>query len=142
MDFINFHFVLSISLYFPNSQPCSPHCHLNFPHSHLYFYHSYPDSPPIPIIFTLISGLISRIPAPILRIPIIPTLIPSILIIPLILFPDSPFQLLQTADFSNVLVKTVLLDSSWGKKRIFEKIMFGFEKGYVFSISTGARGML
>ena len=101
--------------------------------------------PPIPIIFTLISGissLIPPIPAPILLIPIIPTLIPCIPIIPLILFPDFPFQLLQIADFSNVLVKTVLLDSSWGKKRIFEKNMFGFEKGYVFSISIGERGML
>ena len=28
-----------------------------------------------------------------------------------------------------------------GKKRIYEKVMFYFEKGYVFSISSGVRGL-
>ena len=39
------------------------------------------------------------------------------------------------------MVKTVPLGNSWKKKHIFEKYMIYFEKGYVFSIPSGVRGM-
>ena len=52
MDFINFHFVFSISVYSPHSHPDSHHSHPDFPHSHPDSHHSYhgsdhshPDSP-------------------------------------------------------------------------------------------------
>ena len=93
MNFINLCFVFSISIY-------SPHFHPDFPHSHLYS----PHSTLIPIISTLIliiPTLIPRLPTLIPRIltliPRIPTLIPRIPIILFILFPDSPFRLLQIA---------------------------------------------
>ena len=54
-------------------------------------------------LIPLIPTLIHRFPTPIPRIPTlishIPTLILRISIIPLIPFPDSPFRLLQIAEF-------------------------------------------
>ena len=52
LDFISFHCVFSISIYYPHShpdfplsQPDSHHPHPDSPHSHPYFPHSYPDPP-------------------------------------------------------------------------------------------------
>ena len=42
----------------------------------------------------------------------------------------------KTSGISNVIVKIVPFDKIWGKN-FFEKVMFCFEKGYVFSISWG-----
>ena len=56
-------------------------------------------------------------------------------------FQDIVFKNTKASNFSNVLVKNVPLHYKWGKKRIFEKIMFCFEKGYVFSISSGVTKM-
>ena len=38
---------------------------------------------------------------------------------------------LKFYDFLNFMVKNVPLDKNWGKKRIFAKNVFSFEKGYV-----------
>ena len=93
MNFINLCLIFSISIYSLHFHPDFPHSHLDFPHSTL-----------IPIISTLIliiPTLIPRIPTLIPRIltliPCIPTLIPRIPIILFILFPDSPFRILQIA---------------------------------------------
>ena len=48
---------------------------------------------------------------------------------------DIAFKSIKASDISNVKVKIVPLHNSWGKKRIFKKVMFCFEKGYVFTIS-------
>ena len=53
--------------------------------------------PRIPTLILIIPILIPRIPVILTLIPHIPTLIPRILIIPLISFPNSAFQILQTA---------------------------------------------
>ena len=103
LDFINFHFVFSISIYSPHFQPDSPY-------SHSVFLHSHPDpriptlTPHIPTLTPRIHTLIPPIPTLIPSIPINPiliprisTLIPHIPIIPFIPFPDSPFWLLQIA---------------------------------------------
>ena len=68
----------------PAFNPYSLHSHHDSPHSHPDSLHSHPDSPH--------SDLIPRVLTVILR---VPTLIPRVLIIPLIPFPDSPFRLLQ-----------------------------------------------
>ena len=39
------------------------------------------------------------------------------------------FKSTKASDISNVMVKIVPLDNSWGKKRFFENVMFCFEKG-------------
>ena len=57
------------------------------------------------------------------------------------IFQDIVFKSTKASDISNVMVKVVPPDNSWGKKRIFEKVMFCFEKGYAFSISIGVRGL-
>ena len=63
--------------------------------------HSYPDSPhshpdsPHPTLIPRIPTPIPHIPTSIPRIPTLITLISRVPIFPLILFPDSPFQLLQ-----------------------------------------------
>ena len=54
-------------------------------------FHSYTK---IPTLIPRIPTLISHIPT---LIPCVPTLVLNILVIPLILFPDSPFRLLQRA---------------------------------------------
>ena len=106
LDFITFHFVFLISVLFPTFPPSflafpprfpaflpySPHSHPDSTYSHPYS----PQSHPIPNIPRILTQ-IPRIPTPI---PCIPTFIPCI---PLILFPDSPFRLLQIARFINVL---------------------------------------
>ena len=48
---------------------------------------------------------------------------------------------LKASDFSNIMIKTVPLDNRQGKKQIFEKVMFCFEKRYIFSISSGVGGI-
>ena len=66
--------------------------HPDSPHSHPYFRHSHPDShipTPIPRIPSLIPHVTTLIPR-------VPTVIPRVPIIP---FPDSPFRLLQIANF-------------------------------------------
>ena len=52
-------------------------------------------------------------------------------------FQDIVFESSKDSDISNVIVKAVPLDGSWEKKRIFEKVRFCLEEGYVFSISSG-----
>ena len=52
-------------------------------------------------------------------------------------FQDIVFESSKDSDISNVIVKAVPLDGSWEKKRIFEKVRFCFEEGYVVSISSG-----
>ena len=47
----------------------------------------------------------------------------------------------KASNILNVIVKIVPLGNGWGKKLIFEKIVFCYEKDYVFSISSGVRGM-
>ena len=54
-------------------------------------------------------------------------------------FQDIVFKETKASDFSNVMVNTVRLNNSWGKKRIN---MFCFEKGVFFSISRVVKGML
>ena len=56
-------------------------------------------------------------------------------------FQDIVFKNTKDSDFSNVMIKTFLLYNSWWKKRIFEKNMFWFGKGNVFSISSVVRGI-
>ena len=51
-------------------------------------------------------------------------------------FQDIVFKITKASDISSVMVKVAPLE-----KRIFEKVMFCFEKGYVFSISSGVRGL-
>ena len=50
------------------------------------------------------------------------------------------FENTKASDYSNVIIKTVPLNNSWGEKRVFEKNRFCFENGYVFSISCGVKG--
>ena len=47
----------------------------------------------------------------------------------------------KASDILNVMVKIVPLGNGWGKKLIFEEIVFCYENDYVFSISSGVRGM-
>ena len=47
----------------------------------------------------------------------------------------------KASDILNVMVKIVPFGNGWGKKLIFEKIVFCYEKDYVLSISSGVRGM-
>ena len=54
-------------------------------------------------------------------------------------FQDIVFKETKASDFSNVMVNTVRLNNSWGKKWIN---MFCFEKGVFFSISRVVKGML
>ena len=54
---------------------------------------------------------------------------------------DIAFKSTKASDILNDKVKIVPLDNTWGKKRIFERIMFCFEKGYVISISSCLRGL-
>ena len=56
-------------------------------------------------------------------------------------YQDIVFKNTKTSDFSNIMVETVPLDNSCGKKRIFEKIMCCLEEGYLFSISSCIREM-
>ena len=119
LDFINFHFVFSTSIYSPHSHPDSPHSYPNFPHSHLH--------PHIPTLILIIPTLNCSIPTTIPPIPTmishsprIPTLtpcfsilIPSIFIIPFILFTDSSFRLLQIATFLSVTKVYNLLYIDW-----------------------------
>ena len=54
-------------------------------------------------------------------------------------FQDIVFKSNKSSDITSFMVKIVPLDNSWGKKII--KVMFCFEKEYVFSISSGVRGL-
>ena len=70
--------------------------------------HSHPDSP-IPTLIPRIPTLISRILTLIPRVPPslilrVPNLIPRVPIITLILFPYSPFRLLQIATYVNTWI--------------------------------------
>ena len=55
---------------------------------------------------------------------------------------DIVFKSTKVSDISDVKFKIVPLDNSWGKKKKFEKVMFFFEMGYVFNISSGVRDCL
>ena len=52
-------------------------------------------------------------------------------------FLDVVFKSTKASDISNVMVKIVPLDNSWGKKRNFDKLMFCFKKGYNFGQEVG-----
>ena len=54
-------------------------------------------------------------------------------------FQDIVFKSTKSSDITSFMVKIVPLDNSWEKKII--KVMFCFEKEYVFSISSGVRGL-
>ena len=56
-------------------------------------------------------------------------------------FQDIVFKSTKATNILNIMVNIVSPNNSWGKKRIFEKVMFCFEKGYVFSFPSGVRGL-
>ena len=56
-------------------------------------------------------------------------------------FQNIVFKSTIASDTSNLMIKIVPLNKSRVEKRIFEKVMFCFGKGYVFSISSGVRGL-
>ena len=57
-------------------------------------------------------------------------------------FQDTVFKSTKASNISNVMVKIVPLGNSWGKKRIFEKVMFCFEKGVCFKYFSWRKGIV